>query len=476
MDPNNDPPFEILIKDLLSHGNENRRQAEAIFNSFRQRHPDTLVLKLIHTLRSCAQAETRAMCAVLLRKQLDKKSSAFIWPHLSPATRTALKAELLLCLQREETLGVIKKLRDTVAELATVALVSSWPELVVFMFHSVSSESPRMKESALILFAELCDYLHPHVVTLHSVFQECLAPTSVMDVRVAALRATAKFTESLNDIEAFQDMVFDMMRVLTDALNEGDEAAATEALDIFVELAVSEPRFLRQNIIDVVSCMLQIVRADQLEEGTRHLAIEFLIGLAEAGGLDEGARRVAVGFLVGLVEAPDQRQKLPHEFVGRLFAALMEMLLDIEDDPLWHAADRDDGDAGETSNCEVGQECLDRLAMALGGEAVVPLAVELLPGCLADPDWRKRHAGLITLAQIAEGCAKEMRKDLEHVITMILNLFHDSHARVRWAAIHAIGLISTDLSPDLQQRQYQQVLPALAGAMNDFQNPRVQIF
>lgn len=146
----------------------------------------------------------------------------------------------------------------------------------------------------------------------------------------------------------------------------------------------------------------------------------------------------------------------------------------MEDDPLWHVADSDDGDVGKTSNCEVGQECLDRLAIALGGEAIVPLAVELLPGYLAAPDWRKRHAGLITLAQIAEGCAKEMRKDLQHFVPMILNLFHDSHVRVRWAAIHAIGLLSTDLSPDLQQQQYQQVLPALVGAMNDFQNPRVQ--
>lgn len=473
MDSNNDSAFETLIASLMSPGNETRRQAEATFSSFKQRHPDALVLKLIITLRSCAQAETRGMCAVLLRKQLDKKSSAFLWPRLSPATRSALKTELILCLQREETWGVIKKVCDTVAELATVILVASWPELVAFMFSWASSESPRLKESALILFGELCDYMQPHVATLRSVFQECLAPASTMDVRVAALRTTAKFAESLGDIETFQHLVPDMKGVLTDALNKGDEAVAMEALEVFVELAGSEPRFLQQNIVDVVACMLQIAKADGLEEGTRHLAVEFLIALAEIGGLEEGTRRMAVGFLVGLAEGRSQCQNLPHEFVGRLFAALTEMLLDIEDDPLWHL-DCDDGDACETNNSEVGQECLDRLAKALGGEVIIPVAVELLPGYLPDPDWRKRHAGLITFAQIAEGCAKEMIKYFQHVVPMVLNLFHDSHARVRWAAIHAIGLLSTDLSPDFQEQQYQQVLPALTGAMNDFQNPRVQ--
>jgi hypothetical protein len=60
------------------------------------------------------------------------------------------------------------------------------------------------------------------------------------------------------------------------------------------------------------------------------------------------------------------------------------------------------------------------------------------------------------------------------VVSMILSLFRDAHARVRWAAINAIGQLSTDLGPDLQQEYHQQVLPALVAAMDDFQNPRVQ--
>lgn len=57
---------------------------------------------------------------------------------------------------------------------------------------------------------------------------------------------------------------------------------------------------------------------------------------------------------------------------------------------------------------------------------------------------------------------------------MVLKSFQDPHPRVRWAAINAIGQLSTDLGPDLQQQYHQQVLPALVGAMDDFQNPRVQ--
>lgn len=48
-----------------------------------------------------------------------------------------------------------------------------------------------------------------------------------------------------------------------------------------------------------------------------------------------------------------------------------------------------------------GQEFLDRVAISLGGKALVPAAGVLLPAWLQDgADWRKRHAALICLAQV----------------------------------------------------------------------------
>ncbi|KAL2940719.1 Importin-5 [Bienertia sinuspersici] len=166
-------------------------------------------------------------------------------------------------------------------------------------------------------------------------------------------------------------------------------------------------------------------------------------------------------------------RKLP-QFISTLFQILLKMLLDLQDDPAWHTAHLDHEDAGETTNYSVAQECLDRLSIALGGNTIVPVASQLLPAYLAAPDWQSHHAALIALAQIAEGCSKVMIKNLEQVVSMVLNSFQDPHPRVRWAAINAIGQLSTDLGPDLQMQYHQTVLPALAGAMDDFQNPRVQ--
>jgi hypothetical protein len=447
----------------MSTSNEQRSQAENIFNLCKQTDPNSLALKLAHLLQYSPSVEARAMSAILLRKQLTRDDS-YLWPQLSPSTQSSLKSIFLACVQHEEAKTITKKLCDTISELASGILPENgWPELLPFMFECVSSNSPKHQESAFLIFAQLSQYigdiLIPHIKNLHSVFLQCLTTSPSSDVRIAALSAVINFIQCLSnssDRDRFQDLLPAMMRTLTEALNSGQEATAQEALELLIELAGTEPRFLRRQLVEVVGSMLQIAEAEALEEGTRHLAIEFVITLAEARE-----------------RAPGMMRKLP-QFISRLFAILMNILLDIEDDPAWHSADTEDEDAGETSSYSVGQECLDRLAIALGGNTIVPVASELLPSYLAAPEWQKHHAALIALAQIAEGCSKVMIKNLEQVLNMVLSSFQDSHPRVRWAAINAIGQLSTDLGPELQVQYHQRVLPALAAAMDDFQNPRVQ--
>ncbi|KAJ9179894.1 hypothetical protein P3X46_008207 [Hevea brasiliensis] len=462
-------PFHLenLVNHLMSSSNDQRSAAESLFNICKQAHPESLLLRLAQLVSSSAHTEVRAMSAILLRKHLTRlagNDDSFLYPRLSESTRSAIKNILLSSLQRETTKSIIKKINDTVSELAASILPDGgWPELLPFMFQCVTAQNHNLQESALLIFARLAQFigetLIPHLSTLHELFLNCLSNSTSAEVRIAALNAAISFIICLsnnNDREKFQDLLPLMVRTLTEALNSKQEATAQEALELLIELAGSEPRFLRKQIVEVVGSMLQIAEAESLEEGTRHLAVEFVITLAEARE-----------------RAPGMMRKFP-QFVHSLFMVLMKMLLDIEDDPVWHSAESEDEDAGETSNYGFGQECLDRLSISLGGKTMVPVASENFQGFLAAPEWEKHHAALIALAQIAEGSSKVMLKNLEQVVSMVLNSFQDPHPRVRWAAINAIGQLSTDLGPDLQIKYNQRVLPALAGAMDDFQNPRVQ--
>jgi hypothetical protein len=178
---------------------------------------------------------------------------------------------------------------DAVSKLTSALLPDDdWPELLAFMFQCVTLDNLNLQEFALLIFAQLAHYigetLTPHVTTLHGVFLNCLGSPWSSEVRIAALGTDINFVQCLSsssDRDRFQDLLPLMMQTLTEALNCNQEATAQEALELLIELAGTEPRFLRRQLVDMVSSMLQIVE-DSLEESTRHLAIEFVITLVEA--------------------------------------------------------------------------------------------------------------------------------------------------------------------------------------------------
>lgn len=97
----------------------------------------------------------------------------------------------------------------------------------------------------------------------------------------------------------------------------------------------------------------------------------------------------------------------------------------MQDESNWHRADTDKYESeGEGELYEFGQESLDRIALALGGNTVAPLASSLLPTLLQDPDWKKRHAALICISQIAEGCVKVLVKNVHGLADMCMQVKH----------------------------------------------------
>uniref|UniRef100_A0A0D9VXV9 TOG domain-containing protein n=1 Tax=Leersia perrieri TaxID=77586 RepID=A0A0D9VXV9_9ORYZ len=400
-----------LLGDLTSPANEARSRAEGTFHALRASHPDALALRLAHLLLSPSHPSA-PMAAVLLRRLISPGSQAFVYPALSPATQSSLRALLLSAASATGlSKSISKKLSDAVAELASFLLPSNaWPDLLTFLYKSIASPSspPALQESALNILARLASHLAAGFPNLHALLLSALSHPSSADVRVAGLNAAISLIQSLPsaaDRDQFQDLLPAMMRALAESLNCGNEGSAQEALEMMIELAGAEPRFLRRQLPDVVGSMLQIAEAPGLEDGTRHLAVEFVVTLAEARE-----------------RAPGMMRKLPR-YVGRLFAVLMTMLLDVQDEPAWHAAVSEEEDAGETGSYVFAQECLDRLAIAVGGNTILPVAADLFPSFFGAEEWERRHAALVTMAQIAEGCARVMIKNLEqaHAASAILN-------------------------------------------------------
>lgn len=446
--------FETLVGQFLSPDNAVRGTAEAQIQELRNL-PDVLGENLVTVLRSSQNEQIRAVSAVLVRKTITKD----YWPGISPAAQAKLKAELLAAVENEPVGSIRKKISDTIGEIASFLEEGQWPELLPFLFRCANAASPGHRESALQIFGQLPfdQTLTDNLGVLHQLLVKSLQDPESPDVRLAAVRAVASVLPNLENKQrsSFGDALPLMIQVLNGALQATNEGSARNVLEELIDIADSVPSFIKPQAQLVLEAMYRVASTRELEDATRHLAVECLVTLAE--------------------KAPVMVRKMP-VFTQHIFPLALNMMLEIEDDADWHEGGQGDEDDNEYTSYDVGEEALDRLAISLGGKTLLPIAFaeNAIPAFLANADWRYRHAALMTISQIGEGCQKQMQEQLQAVIAMLLQHFLDPHPRVRWAAINAVGQLSTDFGPGLQTQFHAQVLPSLVAVMDDAANPRVQ--
>ncbi|GKC09705.1 importin-5-like protein, partial [Tanacetum coccineum] len=133
------------------------------------------------------------------------------YEKLTPKTKHSIKPVLLNFITKEKVKSILKKLCDTVSELAaSLVLKGKWDELLPFMFECVLSDDLFLQDSVLLIFAQLAQFIGESLVAyisnLHGVFVRCLASGSV-DVRIAALSGVVNFVQCLgvSDQDRFQD-------------------------------------------------------------------------------------------------------------------------------------------------------------------------------------------------------------------------------------------------------------------------------
>lgn len=122
-------------------------------------------------------------------------------------------------------------------------------------------------------------------------------------------------------------------------------------------------------------------------------------------------------------------------------------------------------------NHVAGEQCMDRLAQKLGGAILLPPTFNWLPRMAQSMNWRDRHACLMAISAISEGCAEAMIPQLSAVLDMVTPAVQDQNARVRWAACNALGQMSTDFAGIMQNKYHEVVMRALIPAL-DAPEPR----
>lgn len=88
-----------------------------MFAELKKSAPDACAQQLVRSLRQSPSLESRALCAVLLRKVLTK-DDASIWPHMAAPVKELTKQEMLNCIKEEQMRAITKKVGAVAARAA----------------------------------------------------------------------------------------------------------------------------------------------------------------------------------------------------------------------------------------------------------------------------------------------------------------------------------------------------------------------
>lgn len=290
--------------------------------------------------------------------------------------------------------------------------------------------------------------------TLPTCTWSCSAYTS--QVRIASVEAFASFFRSITKKaqSKYYSLIGEILNILPPIKDSGDAELLSKALVSLIDLAEVAPKMFKPLFNSLVQFSISVIQDKDLGETARQNALELMATFAD--------------------NAPLMCKKdanFTNDMVTQCLSLMTDVGADDDDAEEWNVSE--DLDEESDSNHVAGEQCMDRLANKLGGQAILPPTFNWLPRMMTSSAWRDRHAALMAISAISEGCRELMVGELDKVLDLVLPALRDPHPRVRWAACNAVGQMSTDFAGTMQEKYHQVVLPNIIPVLESSE-PRVQ--
>lgn len=271
------------------------------------------------------------------------------------------------------------------------------------------------------------------------------------------MEAFASFFRSIkkNAQSKYFALIPEILNILPPIKEAGDGEVLTKALISLIDLAEVAPKMFKPLFNNLVQFSISVVQDKDLGDTPRQNALELMATFADCS--PQMCRKDA---------------NFTNDMVTQCLSLMTDVGIDDDDAEEWNESEDLDQDESD-SNHVAGEQCMDRLANKLGGSAILPPTFNWLPRMMTSSAWRDRHAALMAISAISEGCRELMVGELDKVLELVLPALRDAHPRVRWAGCNAVGQMSTDFAGTMQEKYHQVVLPNIIPVLESSE-PRVQ--
>ena len=283
------------------------------------------------------------------------------------------------------------------------------------------------------------------------------AQAKLSQVRISAMEAFSSFFISVQkkSQKTYYALVPEILNILPPLKESGDSESLTKALMSLIELAEEAPMMFKHLFHNLVQFSMSVIGDKELGDITRQNALELMGTFAD--------------YAPSLCK---KDESYTSDMVTQCLSLMTDVGLDDDDAAEWKSSEELDAEESDLNHV-AGEQCMDRLANKLGGSVVLPPTFQWLPRMISSAAWRDRHAALMAISAISEGCRDLMEGELDKVLGLVVPALRDPHPRVRWAGCNALGQMSTDFAGTMQEKYHNIVLTNIIPVL-DSPEPRIQ--
>ena len=174
---------------------------------------------------------------------------------------------------------------SAIAEIELTVEPVQWPDLMPGLYQAAQSPQASHREIAVYVLFSLLDTVvetfESHLKPLFKLFSATLLDPESAEVRMTTLRGLAKVaeyigTEDKHDIKAFQELIVPMLKVLQQAINDGDDEGVKHGYDVFETLLILDTPLVSKHVAELVQFFLGAASNKEVEESMRCGALNAL--------------------------------------------------------------------------------------------------------------------------------------------------------------------------------------------------------
>ncbi|KAI4182894.1 MAG: hypothetical protein L6R41_005718 [Letrouitia leprolyta] len=426
--------FVQLFREILAPDTARVKAATATLKSDFYPHPESLSL-LLQILVSEELTSLRQLAATQARSLVSKH-----WKTIPEEQKPQIRQRLLQKTLSEEQQLVRHGAARVITAIAKKDLDDGqWPDLFDTLVQAARSQTPRHREvGTYVLFTTIeaiGEDMTAKTPQMLELFSKTINDPQSAEVKINSMLALSRIAivldtdEDTASLSTIQELIPQMVGVLKEAIDAGDEDRTTQSFEVFQTLLGCDSSVLNKHFKDL---------------------IQFMTNIAADTDVDEDARTQALSFLMQCVRF--RKLKIQGLRVGeQLTLKCLEIVTEM-------------GDAGtDEEEITTGRSALaliDVLAESLPPSQVVVPLLHNLGAYVNSSDPDRRKAGIMALGTCVEGAPDFINTQLHEIFPLVLRLLEDPEDKVRRAALDTIMRLAEDLAEELG-KEHEKLIPAL---------------